>query len=65
MAAQELESEQTNSSTTWGMVPKALDILKKDLAIFSNKIKERKERLNAKLSRNETISSAGERQRTQ
>jgi len=47
------------------MVPKALDILKKGLAIFSDKIKERKERLNAKLSRNETISSAGERQRTQ
>lgn len=42
------------------MAPKALDILKKGLAIFSDKIKDRKEKLTAKLSRNETISSADE-----
>ena len=48
----------------WAMAPKALDILKKGLAIFSDKIKKRKEKLNAKLARNETISSAGERQRS-
>ena len=43
------------------MAPKALDILKKGLAIFSNKIKDRKNEINAKLSRNESISSTDER----
>jgi len=46
------------------MAPKALDILKKGLDIFSDKIKERKEKLNAKLSQNKTISSAGEQQQS-
>ena len=42
------------------MAPKALDILKNSLAIFSKKIKDRREEFNAKLSRTETISSADE-----
>jgi len=42
------------------MAPKALDILKNGLAIFSKKIKDRREELNAKLSRTEIISSADE-----
>jgi hypothetical protein len=42
------------------MAPKPLDILKKGLDKFSKKIKNRREALNAKLSRRETISSADE-----
>ena len=42
------------------MAPKALDIHKNSLAIFSKKIKDRREEFNAKLSRSETISSADE-----
>ena len=42
------------------MAPKALDILKKGLAKFSKKNKERRDDLNAKLSRKEAISSADE-----
>lgn len=42
------------------MAPKALDILKKGLSIFSKHTKERKDKLNGKLSRKETISSADE-----
>jgi len=39
---------------------KPLDILKQGLAKFSKKIKDRKDDINAKLSRKETISSADE-----
>ncbi|KAF8488159.1 hypothetical protein F5888DRAFT_1639369 [Russula emetica] len=39
---------------------KPLDILKDGLAKFSKKIKDRKDDINAKLSRRETISSADE-----
>ena len=46
------------------MAPKALNILKKGLTIFSDEIKEHKEKLNVKPSRNKTILSAGERQRS-
>ncbi len=42
------------------MALKPLDILKKGLAKFSSQIKDRKDDLNAKLSRKETISSADE-----
>ena len=43
------------------MAPKPLDTLKKGLAKFSKQIKDRKDELNAKLSRRETISSVDER----
>ena len=42
------------------MAPKALEILKNGLAIFSKKIKDRREEFSAKLSRSETISSGDE-----
>jgi hypothetical protein len=42
------------------MAPKPLDILKIGLAKFSKKTKDRKDKLNAKLSRRETISSVDE-----
>ena len=42
------------------MAPKPLEILKKGLTKFSNKIKERKEALEAKLARKETISADDE-----
>ncbi|KIM36341.1 hypothetical protein M413DRAFT_424966 [Hebeloma cylindrosporum] len=43
------------------MAPKPLDILKKGLDKFSNKVKARKEALTLRLSRKESISSADER----
>ena len=42
------------------MAPKPLEILKKGLTKFSNKIKERKEALEAKLAQKETISADDE-----
>lgn len=42
------------------MPPKPLDSLKKGLAKFSKQIKDRKDELNVKLHRKETISSADE-----
>ena len=42
------------------MAPKPLDILRKCLANFSEKIKDHKDKLNAKLSRKETISLTDE-----
>ena len=42
------------------MSPKPLDALKKGLAKFSKQIKDRKNELNAKLLRRETISAADE-----
>ena len=42
------------------MAPKPLDILKKGLAKFSSQIKDRKDKLNTRLSRRETITSADE-----
>ena len=42
------------------MAPKPLDILKEGLSKFSKTIQGRKDKLNAKLSRKETISSADE-----
>jgi hypothetical protein len=42
------------------MSPKPLEILKQGFRKFSQKIKKKKDELNAKLSRRETISSADE-----
>jgi hypothetical protein len=42
------------------MAPKPLDLLKKRLAKFSNRIKDRKDKLTTKLSQNEKISPAEE-----
>ena len=42
------------------MALKPLDILKKGLAKFSNNTKDHKDKLNAKLSQRETISSVDE-----
>jgi hypothetical protein len=42
------------------MAPKPLDLLKKHLAKFSNRIQDRKDKLTMKLSQNETISPAEE-----
>ena len=43
------------------MAPRPLDILKKGLSKFTTTIKARKDELNAKLARKETISSIDER----
>jgi len=42
------------------MAPKPLEILKKGLSKISKQIKDRKDKLNLKLSRRETISSVDE-----
>jgi hypothetical protein len=42
------------------MAPKPLDILKKGLSKFTNTIKARRDELNTRLARKETISSADE-----
>ena len=46
------------------MTQKSLDVLKKALAKFSQKIKDRKDKLNAMLAQQETLSVADEQLNT-